>query len=193
MNRIHLFSLIAFFTLTLSQETEGYIFLEKTVRPRANVTQNCLNLLHNSNVSQIKRCDFFKCFEDRFPCGKDYWIQNWGRKYCLKHADKNVIKQFTKEGIDLIKHLDRCLPNKLEKYYLSKKSIKCKTLTTNMFIAQGECYDEVRETFCKAFPDNMSLFMKILDFSDLWNENSLKMINKIGANCVPKINFSSFQ
>ena len=191
MKSTYLIGFSLFLILVLSQETFSYIFLEKTIKPRSNVTQKCLDLLHNNNITQIDRCGFFKCFEDRFPCGKTYWIQNWGKKYCLKHADKKTIEQFTKEGVELIKHLDRCLPNKLEKYYLSKKSLKCKSLTVNMFKAQGECYEEVKETFCKAFPDNMNLFMKILDFSDLWNTDSLEMINKVGANCVPKINFYS--
>ena len=51
---------------------------EKTIRPKSNVEQRCLDLLTIKNKTQIERCEFFKCFEERFPCGNKYWVMNWG-------------------------------------------------------------------------------------------------------------------
>jgi hypothetical protein len=51
---------------------------EKTVKPKVNVDQRCLDLLASKNKTQIEKCEFFKCFEERFPCGNKYWVMNWG-------------------------------------------------------------------------------------------------------------------
>ena len=164
---------------------------EKTVRPKGKVDKKCLDLLTNTNKTQLERCDFFKCFEERFSCGNKFWIMNWGYKYCRRYADQKFIDQFTPDGKTLLSYINQCLPSKLEKFYKSKRSIRCKTLSNNMFEAQGKCYEEIQKTFCKAFPENSNLFMNILDQSDLMNMDSFSMIKKVADQCEPKIDFFS--
>ena len=75
----YLQNLLLFIVLFKSYSlVESYNENEKTVRPKANVEQRCLDLLYGKNKTQIERCEFFKCFEERFPCGNKYWTMNWG-------------------------------------------------------------------------------------------------------------------
>lgn len=160
---------------------------DKIVRPKAKIESKCLDLLLNTNKTQLERCEFFKCFEERFPCGTKYWVLNWGYKYCRRYANKQFTDKFTTEGKQMLTHLNKCLPSKLEKLYKSKRPVRCQNLSDNMFGVQANCYEEILPTFCKAFPDNKNLLMNIMDQSDMMNMNSFSMIKKLGDKCVPKL------
>lgn len=165
---------------------------EKTVI--AKTTKNdkkCLDLLKNNSTTPIQRCEFFKCFEEKFPCGSEYWIINWGYKYCRRYADAEFIAKFTPTGKKLLDHVNKCLPKHFEKTY-KKKRIRCKSLNTEAFDSQGKCYEEVQKDFCKAFPENKDLFIKVLDHGDFLNFESIGMIKKVADKCTPKIDFMSF-
>jgi hypothetical protein len=160
---------------------------DKIVRPKAKIESKCLDLLLNTNKTQLERCEFFKCFEERFPCGTKYWVLNWGYKYCRRYANKQFTDKFSQEGKQMLTHLNKCLPSKLEKLYKSKRPVRCQNLSDNMFGVQANCYEEILPTFCKAFPDNKNLLMNIMDQSDMMNMNSFSMIKKLGDKCVPKL------
>ena len=151
---------------------------EKTAKIKKNVDQSCLDLLHSANVTQLNRCEFFKCFEDRFPCGKQYWIMNWGYKYCRRYANSEFTAKFNEDGKKLLEHVNKCLPKHFEKFYKSKRSLRCKKLSQDAFEAQGRCYQEVQSLFCKAFPENKELFIQVLDNHDFVNLDSISMIRK---------------
>ena len=161
---------------------------EKNCAATKAVDNNCLQTLVNA-TSDAAKCDFFKCFEERFPCGQKYWILNWGLKYCRRYAEPTYIQYFTESGKQLIRHVNQCLPKSLEKFYKTKKTLKCKRLMHDAFEAQGKCYSEVKDLFCKAFPENKLAFIKVLDKSDLLNYDSMMMIKKTADKCVPKIDF----
>ena len=181
------FLVLAFYSAAM---TNGFIdeVREKTITATKPADNNCLLMLANS-TSDAAKCDFFKCFEERFPCGQKFWILNWGLKYCRRYAEPNYIQNFTESGKTLIRHVNQCLPKSLEKFYKTKKTLKCKRLMHEAFEAQGKCYAEVKDLFCKAFPENKHAFIKVLDKSDLLNYDSMMMIKKTADKCVPKIDF----
>jgi hypothetical protein len=164
---------------------------DKTVKARKEIDDKCLGLLSAKNITQVERCEFFKCFEDRYPCGTRYWIMNWGYKYCRRYADQTFVNKFTPEGKKLLEHVNKCLPSHFEKMYKSKRPLRCKKLSQDAFNAQGKCYQSVQSLFCKAFPANKDLFIQVLDQSDFINMDSITMIKKTADKCNPKIDFSS--
>jgi hypothetical protein len=112
-------------------------------------------------------------------------------KYCRRYASQQFIDKFTPEGKQLLSYINKCLPSKLEKSYKSKRPIRCKLLSSEMFKAQGDCYSEIKSIFCKAFPDNKKLFLNVLDQSDLLNMDSFSMIKDVIDKCEPKVDLFS--
>ena len=163
---------------------------QKVVKPQTPVNQTCLSMIEKGNTNtMLDTCEFFKCFEARFPCGDEYWISNWGYKYCRRYADPAFYARFNDNGKKLLKHVNRCLPLTLAKHY-SRKSHNCKRLQTEAFKAQGECYSKVQKLFCVAFPQNQNLFTEVLDQSDFFNMESISMIRKVGDKCTPKLDLT---
>ncbi|RNA03447.1 stanniocalcin family [Brachionus plicatilis] len=163
----------------------------KRVIPNGDIDQNCLELLRSSNITNMERCEFYKCFEKRFPCGKEYWIINWGYKYCRRYADENFANNFTTVGQKLLNHVNECLPRYFEKAYKSSRPIQCKKLSNQAFRAQTNCYKDIQKDFCIAFEENKILFVKVMDNSDLMNFESIAMIRKATEKCSTKLNFFS--
>jgi hypothetical protein len=164
---------------------------EKTVFAKRPIDQQCIKDLLNTNKTLMERCEFFKCFEERFPCGEDYWILNWGYKYCRRYADPEFTDKFTANGRAILQHINKCLPNSLKKFYMAKRSIKCKKLNQEAFEAQGKCYSQVQKEFCVGFPENKDHFMNVLDQKDFINMESIKMIRDTADKCEPKIDLYS--
>lgn len=151
-----------------------------------------LNFIQSSNSSALERCDFFKCFEKRIPCGKDFWIMNWGHKYCTRYANPNFIREFTNSGKKFLNFVNKCLPRALKKLYKIKADqVSCKALSRAAFQAQANCYQHLNSNFCKGFVENKSLFIKVLDKSDFFNMDSISVITNSTKKCHPKINMLS--
>jgi hypothetical protein len=184
-----LFASLVVFALTV----HGFVdnLPDKTARCKKNYENRCLDLLTSTNITNMERCEFFKCFEERFACGKQYWIMNWGYKYCRRYADNKFFARFSEEGKKLLEHVNKCLPNHFEKLYKSKRPLRCKKLSKDAFEAQGKCYQDVQSLFCKAFPENKDLFIEVLDHNDFINLDSISMIRKTAEKCVPAIDFLS--
>lgn len=170
--------------------TTSQILMDKTVTAKQPINNTCIEVLRGKNMTLMQRCEFFKCFEERFPCGNKYWIMNWGYKYCRRYADPEFTSKFTDKGKVLLTHINKCLPKQIEKFYRSKKSINCKRLYAQAFDAQHKCYAEQQKDFCIAFPENKELFVKVLDQSDFLNFDSISMIRKSVEKCEPKINLA---
>ncbi len=186
-SKLVLNAMLFFFILNVAS---AQFLMDKTVTAKHGINNTCLEVLKGKNMTLMQRCEFFKCFEDRFPCGNKYWIMNWGYKYCRRYADPEFTSKFTDRGKKLLDHVNKCLPRQLEKFYKTKKSINCKRLYTQAFDAQHKCYAEKQKDFCVAFPDNKELFIKVLDQSDFLNFDSISMIRKSVEKCEPKINLS---
>lgn len=159
---------------------------DRRIVAKKDIDPKAIKLLHNTNATLLERCEFFKSFEDRFPCGKDYWIMNWGYKYCRRYANPEFIANFTKVGQELLDAVNKCLPNKFEKFY-RRKQIHCKRLHDEAFDEQASCYNDVKEKFCKGFGENKLLFVKVLDYADLMVNKAFQMIKKAASGCKPKI------
>lgn len=181
---------LVFILLGVTQAALSNSLAERKLAPRKEINQTCLNLLHNVNATLMERCEFFKCFEDRFPCGKDYWIMNWGYKYCRRYADPKFIANFTQTGKELLDSVNRCLPKKFEKFY-RKTQCRCRRLFNEAFDEQSKCYIEIKEKFCKGFSENKILFVKVLDYADLMTPDAISMIKKAASGCKPKIDLLS--
>lgn len=163
----------------------------KKVVPKEQIDENCLEILNSSNITNLERCEFYSCFEKRFPCGKEYWIMNWGYKYCRRYANENFARNFTIIGQKLLNHVNRCLPKHFEKIYKSSRPISCKKLYNKAFEAQTNCYLNIQKDFCSAFSQNKFFFIKAMDNSDILNFESIAMIKKATESCSPKIDFFS--
>ncbi len=182
---ISVFILAFVMTLYMAQ---GQFLKNKVVKATKPVDDACLAFIEKeNNFTQAEICKFYTCFEDRFPCGSEYWIINWGYKYCSRYADKSFQTEFTKAGQDLLAHVNICLPRSLRKTYVRSNSVNCKLLQLQAFKVQGKCYERVQELFCKGFPENSHLFTNVLDQSDFFNMDSVKMIKETAERCNPKI------
>ena len=187
MNRI-IILLFLFVATALSVNCMMNNLKEKVVMAKKPIDNKCLSDLMNTTKTLMERCEFFKCFEERFPCGENYWILNWGYKYCRRYADPEFINKFTPDGKKLLDHINNCLPKSLEKFYKAKRSIKCKKLNGDAFEAQGKCYAQAQKEFCKGFPENKKHFLDVLDQKDFMNMDSIRMIKETADRCNPKIN-----
>ena len=196
---MNLFTLIsALFVVVL---VDAQFLIDKWLNPKLNdkvimlteeASQKCLSYLHASNMTELERCEFFKCFEERIPCGPEFWIQNWGYKYCVRYANPQFVAKFTPAGKGFLKHLNKCLPKALSKLYKTQlPQVSCKQLSRLAFEAQGKCYQSKRSQFCAAFSENNNLFIKVLDKNDFFNMDSIAMIKNSSAKCTPKLNLMS--
>ncbi len=151
---------------------------EKLIRPVGIISERCLN---------NKGCGFFKCFEKRFPCGKDYWIMKWGVKYCNKYANPTSYNSFTPEGQSMLNFTNTCHRKFFEKQYRSEKPMRCKRFFDQAINAQGKCYANLGDTFCKVFPQNKNQFMGTMDRDDYMNTNFITMVTDRLSSCNPPI------
>lgn len=181
-------SFIILMLISLGLSTvHGQFLQNKVVKATKPVDKKCLaHLKKNANSNSKDVCEFFKCFEERFPCGSEYWIINWGYKYCTRYTEISFFNKFTESGKKLLNHINTCLPQSLKRAY-RKRSHNCKRLQNYAFKAQGRCYAKKQKLFCEAFPENSKLFTQVLDQSDFFNMDSVKMIKQTAENCKPKI------
>ena len=162
---------------------------EKTVKAAGLLNKTCLNIAKNPKT--IGKCEFFRCFEDRFPCGPQYWNLRWGMKYCKKYTDPEVLDTFTPMGKKLLNQTNTCVGLQLEKIFQKDKTLKCKSFHQNAFKIQGKCYAENQELFCKSFPENRVQFNKVTDMKDAMDASFLSMIKGALGKCDPPIDIFS--
>ncbi len=153
---------------------------EKIVKPTGLISTDCI-----SN----RGCNFFKCFENRFPCGQGYWIVDFGQKYCRK--TEALYSSFTMEARAIINATNACQINFLQAQYSNDRPMRCKRFYDRAFEAVGKCYDIVSKKFCKVFPQNRKQFLSIFDVKDLQNSMLMSMIRSRLSKCKPPIDIFS--
>jgi hypothetical protein len=189
MQKIFLASLLVL--AVVLDVAQAQFLKNKVVKATKPVDESCLAFIERgNNFTQAEVCQFYMCFEDRFPCGSEYWIINWGYKYCARYADSTFNDEFTQAGRELLAHVNTCLPRSLRRSYVRSNTINCKLLQLQAFKIQGKCYEREQELFCKGFPENSHLFTKVLDQSDFFNMDSVKMIKDTAEKCDPKIDLA---
>lgn len=72
MNKAIIFTLIC---VSLASIAQGQFLQNKIVKATKPIDKECLALLDKPNKTQMDNCNFYKCFEERFPCGNFYsWL-----------------------------------------------------------------------------------------------------------------------
>jgi hypothetical protein len=163
--------------------------VEKTVRATKNFDEKCLELSKSSDPAL--RCEFFRCFEERFPCGPQYWIQRWGTKYCSKYTDKNTFSSFSIDAQRFLNSTNECLAKSLETTYRTDKPLRCKKFYITAFKSQGKCYSQNIDLFCDIFPKNKVQFSKVTDIKDYMDQYFISMIKSTLGKCNPKMDLFS--
>lgn len=144
------------------------------------VNQTCLNYGYRND------CNFYKCFEERFPCGPIYWMLKWGYKYCTRM--ENSVSNFDENGQELVKQISKCLTNKLiELHYYTLKKINCEKLRTAGQRIVHECYRSNSKLFCNAFQGkNRDCFIELIDYEDQHDLTITRTLLAVGQTCTPK-------
>ncbi|CAF1122039.1 unnamed protein product [Rotaria sp. Silwood1] len=164
-----------FVSLVLIKFNESYI-----IKATSPINQTCLNFGHANN------CHFYKCFEERFPCGSSYWILKWGYKYCTRM--QKSLSNFDKNGQELIEQISACLTNKLIKlHYYTMKHINCEQLRVAGQRMVHECYMSSSALFCKAFQGkNRDCLIELIDNEDRQDLTIVRTLISVGQTCRPK-------
>ncbi|CAF1243735.1 unnamed protein product [Rotaria magnacalcarata] len=151
-----------------------------TVQATTSINQTCLNFGHRNN------CQFYKCFEERFPCGPNYWMSKWGYKYCTRM--RKSLSNLDGNGQELIKQISTCLTNKLIKQrYYTMNVINCENLRLAGQRIVHECYITSAELFCNAFKGkNRNCFNQLIDNEDRQDLTLIRTLLAVGQRCTPK-------
>lgn len=151
-----------------------------TVQSKAPINQTCLNYGHAHD------CHFYSCFEERFPCGPNYWISKWGHKYCLRM--KSSLVNFDKTGQQLIEQISTCITDKLIKQrYYTLNQINCDQLRIAGQRIVHECYMANAKLFCSAFHGkNRDCFGELMDREDQNDFSIIRTLSSVGQKCNPK-------
>ena len=164
-----------FVCLLLIRYSESHV-----VQAKKSFNQTCLNFGHAHD------CRFYSCFEQRFPCGSEYWILKWGYKYCKRM--ETFLSNFDKNGKELLKQISACVTNKLIKQrYYTLKSVNCEQLRSAGQRIVHECYMTNTRLFCNAFHGkNRDCFHQLMDSADRYDFSVIRTLSSIGQKCAPK-------
>ncbi len=69
--------------------------------------------------------------------------------------------------------------------------MRCKRFYEQAFDAQGKCYAEMGDRFCKVFPENKNQFMKTMERDDYMNTYFISMVKNTLGKCKPPIDLFS--
>ena len=170
-------------TIIASTLVSGQL-LEKTVKATSPSNKTCIEIGRLTNIS---RCESFKCFEDRFPCGNQYFNIRWGMRYCSKYSNTNFMGSFKPDARKFFNLTNQCLAKWLENSYEKETAIKCKTFHQNAFKEQTKCYEEHQDLFCKILPENAEQFKKLIDIKDFNDQSFATMMKYTCSKCKPSI------
>jgi len=170
----------------------GQRLLEKSVRAVGSVNQTCVNLRTNAKISIQERCQFFDCFEKRFPCGPQYFVANFGLKYCVRYTSPKFLEKVDADAAEFALKSTDCTLASFEKLYPSTRSMRCKRLFENSFEVQTKCYSKYQNLFCAAFTRNVQHFLKVIDNNDLMNPSLMGMMKQLGSKCDPPVDIMQF-
>ena len=151
-----------------------------TVQSKTSINQTCIN------YGQTNDCQFYSCFEERFPCGSSYWMLKWGQKYCLRIKNSRI--NFDRTGQLLIEQISACITDKLVKQrYYTMNQINCEQLRLAGQRIVHECYMNNAKLFCNAFQGkNRDCFAELIDHDDQNDLSIIRTLSSVGQKCQPK-------
>ncbi|KAK7097296.1 uncharacterized protein [Littorina saxatilis] len=115
-------------------------------------------------------CEFFDCFEQRLPCGRDFYMQRYGNNYCNRF--NTFMESFTEAGQEFLVNSQQCVTRRLLEYY-RRDYINCHDLEHDAIAMIGPCYME--SGFCDIIGDNTEQFIEVFEFNDLFGSGSAKL------------------
>ncbi|XP_041360312.1 uncharacterized protein LOC121376493 [Gigantopelta aegis] len=135
-----------------------------TVQATGDVNPTC------ESHGQTGMCEFYECFEDRFPCGGRGYMQKYGLFYC--HNFASYYDLFTPQGKRWINETSQCLTQKLMTKY-TQSSVNCHALSHFAFDSWDECY--VEAGICDIYWPNAELFRQIYAVRHLFDTQATKI------------------
>ncbi|KAK7500659.1 hypothetical protein BaRGS_00008234 [Batillaria attramentaria] len=115
-------------------------------------------------------CEFFDCFEQRLPCGRDFYMQRFGNHYCNRFESN--MESFTEAGQEFLVNSRQCVTRRLLEYY-RRDYVNCHDLEHDAIDMIGPCYTE--NGFCEIIGDNAEQFLNVFDISDLFDAGAGKL------------------
>jgi len=126
-------------------------------------------------------CEFYSCFEQRLPCGRDWYMEKTGGYYCRRMMAKK--SEFTPEGQQFLTDASRCMTQELKQYY-TREYMNCHDLEHKAVESVSKCFMD--NAFCSVFRENHGKFFDIYEFGDLFTRGSNKMwrlVSELGVGC----------
>ncbi|GFO19596.1 stanniocalcin-like protein [Plakobranchus ocellatus] len=126
-------------------------------------------------------CEFYNCFEQRLPCGRDYYMLRQGHYYCNKMNTRKHL--FTPAGQQFIENVQQCLMGPLQEIY-TREFIDCHTLEHEAVAAIAPCFNE--HNFCDTLETDSEEFFRVYEIGDLFTRGATKIwraIFQIAGNC----------
>lgn len=100
-------------------------------------------LVADSACSDLKDdCEYYSCISSIKNCPSSSYPENFGRKYCLRYADRST--GFSDKGKLWIENVKRCLIQDMEKFEVK---LSCSQLKSRAFKGHVPCY--VASGFCQ--------------------------------------------
>ncbi|XP_005101218.2 uncharacterized protein LOC101859417 [Aplysia californica] len=134
------------------------------------VEESCLALADEGS------CEFYTCFENRLPCGRDWYMLRHGQYYCNKM--QRLSSTFTDAGQAFLSDAQRCLTQALKPLY-QRDNVDCHSLEHQAVAAITPCF--IDNAFCSVFRDNTDQFARIYDVGDLFTRGAGKVWREIAA------------
>ncbi|XP_069131472.1 uncharacterized protein [Argopecten irradians] len=117
--------------------------------------------------ADIGSCEFFDCYEERFPCGRCGFAANPERNFCESFFRPQNYGNFDLQGQRWIESVHLCLNRMLLSLYV-QNSVTCADSLTIMTNALSRCYRGIsRLHFCEIFQTNQLAFMLLYDSRDI--------------------------
>ncbi|XP_025088642.1 uncharacterized protein LOC112560798 [Pomacea canaliculata] len=120
------------------------------------------------------RCDFYKCFEDRLPCGEQGYMIKYGQPYCARF--ERVYTAFSPQGQDFINGTSQCLTRGLLHLYRTD-TVDCHRLSHDAFDLISSCYSA--NGFCDVVKENAAVFADVFQARHLFMHGALKIWKEI--------------
>ncbi|OWF48919.1 uncharacterized protein LOC110452451 [Mizuhopecten yessoensis] len=104
-------------------------------------------------------CDFFDCYENRFPCRTCGFAADPERNYCRRFF--NNYSNFDRQGQQWITSAHQCLTRVMLSLYV-QNSVSCKVSKRTMVDAVSYCYHgNSTLSFCDIFQTNQYAFLQL--------------------------------
>ncbi|XP_033743767.1 uncharacterized protein LOC117329753 [Pecten maximus] len=112
-------------------------------------------------------CEFFACYEERFPCRRCGYAANPERNFCRRFYHPNNYRNFDLQGQQWIASAHLCLNRIMLSLYVQNR-VSCAVSMSTMMSAVAQCYLGNPElSFCEVFQRNQQAFLQLYDSRDL--------------------------